>query len=433
VARVPRPDLSRATVSVPAPVARGLHLVGLPVTAVTDYWRQERRSIRSGSGALMVGLLATLVAGTVLGSATEQLQRYPGLLALIPAAIGMRGSIFGALAARLGTGILTGEFEGELRRTSFLGRQMEAVTILSVTSATLAGVLAWVISVLLGLSVIPILRLVAISLVGGLLSSVVLLVVTIAMARSANERGWNIDDVGAPIITATGDLITLPMLLLATLLMRVPVAADIVGLLGLLAGVASLVYGWRHEVTMVRRIVTESIVVLTFAVSLQVFAGTVVESRLDRFLDVPALLVLIPAFVAMCGSLGGMLSARFSSKLHVGLLEPRTLPGKTAGLDVSLTFLLAVVAFAGVGGIGWFAAAIAAGVPPPSPLVLLGVALVGGAFATVILAFVAYAAAVATFRFGLDPDNHGIPIVTATMDLAGILSLVAAMTLLQVG
>ncbi|MBW3621285.1 MAG: magnesium transporter [Actinobacteria bacterium] len=45
----------------------------------------------------------------------------------------------------------------------------------------------------------------------------------------------------------------------------------------------------------------------------------------------------------------------------------------------------------------------------------------------------AYGAAVATFRFGLDPDNHGIPIVTATMDLAGILCLVSAMTLLQVG
>jgi mgtE-like transporter len=179
--------------------------------------------------------------------------------------------------------------------------------------------------------------------------------------------------------------------------------------------------------------VRESIVVLTLAVSLQVFAGTVIESRIERFLGMPALLVLIPAFVAMSGSLGGMLSARFSSKLHVGLLEPRTLPGRTAGLDVSLTFLLALLAFTGVGGIGWFAASLAAAVAPPSPLVLIAVALVGGLLATVILALVAYGVAVATFRFGLDPDNHGIPTVTAVMDLAGVLCLVAAMTLLQVG
>jgi mgtE-like transporter len=418
---------------VPAPVAQTLHAVGVPVTAVAAYWRQERRSIRSGTGALLVGLLATLVAGTVLGSASDQLDRSPGLLALIPAAIGMRGSIFGALAARLGTGILTGEFEGELRRGSFLGRQIEAVTVLSVTSATLAGVLAWVISVMLGLRVMPILDLVSISLVGGLLSSVFLLVVTIAMARSANERGWNIDDVGAPIITATGDLVTLPLLLLATVLVRPDAVAVLVGVVGIVAGLASLVLGWRHASPAIRRIVRESIVVLTLAVSLQVFAGTVIESRIERFLGMPALLVLIPAFVAMSGSLGGMLSARFSSKLHVGLLEPRTLPGRTAGLDVSLTFLLALLAFTGVGGIGWFAASLAAAVAPPSPLVLIAVALVGGLLATVILALVAYGVAVATFRFGLDPDNHGIPTVTAVMDLAGVLCLVAAMTLLQVG
>ncbi|MBW3659388.1 MAG: magnesium transporter, partial [Actinobacteria bacterium] len=421
MSRVPRPSLPRPDVSLPAPVARLLTALGLPVTATAEYWRQERRAIRDSASALGVGLLATLVAGTVLGSATGQLEEAPGLLALIPAAIGMRGSIFGALAARLGTGILTGEFEGELRRASFLGRQIEAVTILSVTTATQAGILAWIISTLLGLPVIPVLELIAISLVGGLISSVFLLLVTIGMARSANERGWNIDDVGAPIITATGDLITLPALLLATLLLRVPIVADILGAIGLLAGLATLVLGWRHETSSIRRIVRESLVVLTFAVSLQVFAGTVIESRLDRFLDVPSLLVLIPAFVATCGSLGGMLSARLSSKLHVGLLQPRTVPSKLAALDVSVTFLLAVIAFVGVGGIGWFAANLAGGVDPPPAYVLVGVALVGGLIATFILAFVAYGAAVATFRFGLDPDNHGIPIVTATMDLAGIL------------
>jgi len=46
---------------------------------------------------------------------------------------------------------------------------------------------------------------------------------------------------------------------------------------------------------------------------------------------------------------------------------------------------------------------------------------------------VAYTAATVSFRHGYDPDNHGIPIVTATMDLAGVLCLVAAVTLLQVG
>ena len=164
-----------------------------------------------------------------------------------------------------------------------------------------------------------------------------------------------------------------------------------------------------------------------------VLAGIVLESREDALVAaVPALLGLVPPFAAMCGSLGGLLSSRLSSKLHLGLLEPRLLPGKLAALDVSLTFLLAFLAFTGTGAIGWVGAAIV-GTTPPSVFMLLAVAHVGGIMATVALSAVAYAAAVASVRFGFDPDNHGIPIVTAAMDFLGILCLVSAVAIIGVG
>ena len=49
-----------------------------------------------------------------------------------------------------------------------------------------------------------------------------------------------------------------------------------------------------------------------------------------------------------------------------------------------------------------------------------------------LLVFVAYLTAAASYRFGLDPDNHGIPIVTATMDFFGVLCLVAAIVIFGV-
>jgi mgtE-like transporter len=423
----------RRRVRVPVPVAALGRIVGMPVHEVRGYWRQESRSIRSGISALSIGLFATLVAGIVLGSAEGQLEGVPGLLALIPAAIGMRGSIFGALGSRLATGILTGQFTPELARRNYLGRQIEASTILSFTSAVQAGVLAWGISVALGLSTVTLLELVAVSLVGGLLSSLVLFFVTIGMARRSNRRGWNMDDVGAPIITATGDLVTLPALLLATLLLRWETVALAVGGVGLALGVAMLVAGWRHHEAVIRRIVRESVIVLTIAVTIDVLAGVIVEARAEEQFSAAALLILLPPFIANCGSLGGMLSSRLASQLHVGLLEPRALPGRLAMLDFSLTTLLAMLAFTGVGVMGWLAAWL---VPTVTPLALpatVGVTLVAGLLATPILALTAYTAATASFRFGFDPDNHGIPIVTATMDLAGVICLVAAISLLQVG
>ncbi len=425
----PRPRVPR----VPRALKALGRLIGLPVSEVRGYWTQESRSIRSGAVALALGLGATLIAGITLASAEGRLESIPGLLALIPAAIGMRGAIFGALGSRLSTGILTGQFNRDLTRKSYLGRQVEASTILSIASATQAGLIAWAISAALGLPTIPLLDLVAISLVGGLLSSVVLFGVVVWMARRSDSVGFSMDDVGAPIITATGDLVTLPALLIATLVLDVPVLPQILGVLGLVGAIAAAIFGIRQSEPTIRRVVRESLIVLTIAVTIDVFAGVVVEARAEEQFSSAALLVLIPPFIANCGSLGGMLSSRLASKLHVGQLEPRLIPGKLATLDFSLTTLLAVLAFAGVGLAGWLAALIVPGVTALGVLTTVGIVLLGGLFALPILALTAYAAATTSFRFGFDPDNHGIPIVTATMDLTGVLCLLGAITLLQPG
>jgi mgtE-like transporter len=427
------PDRRRNLVRVPAPLLALGRSFGLSVGEVRGYWAQESRSIRSGSSALALGLGATLIAGITLASAEDRLESIPGLLALIPAAIGMRGAIFGALGSRLSTGILTGQFDRQLIRRSYLGRQVEASSILSVASATQAGLIAWAVSAALGLPTIPLLDLVAVSLVGGLLSSMVLFVVVIWMARRSESVGFSMDDVGAPIITATGDLVTLPALLVATFVLDVPILPEVLGALGLVGALVAAILGARQSEPTIRRVVRESLVVLTIAVTIDVFAGVVVESRAQEQFSAAALLVLIPPFIANCGSLGGMLSSRLASKLHVGQLEPRLVPGKLASLDFSLTALLAFLAFTGVGLAGWLAAVIVPGVDPLPVAVTVGVVLLGGLFAFPILALAAYASAATSFRFGFDPDNHGIPVVTATMDLTGVLCLLGAITLLQPG
>jgi cation transporter-like permease len=35
-------------------------------------------------------------------------------------------------------------------------------------------------------------------------------------------------------------------------------------------------------------------------------------------------------------------------------------------------------------------------------------------------------------RFGLDPDNHGVPIITSVMDLSGVAAFLVAMTIVGV-
>jgi mgtE-like transporter len=64
---------------------------------------------------------------------------------------------------------------------------------------------------------------------------------------------------------------------------------------------------------------------------------------------------------------------------------------------------------------------------------MIGVSLIGGLLATGFALGIAYYGAVAAFRLGLDPDNHGIPLMTSSMDLVGAFALILAIALLGVG
>ena len=58
-------------------------------------------------------------------------------------------------------------------------------------------------------------------------------------------------------------------------------------------------------------------------------AGIAIEKRLDTFSTYPALLVLFPAFLSSAGALGGILSARLATKLHLGMMPPTPSPAAT--------------------------------------------------------------------------------------------------------
>src|SRR5512133_571117 len=97
------------------------------------YWRAEQRTLRQGFVALVLSTLASFVAGLTLSHITSTLTALPGLLVLVPAAVGMRGTIFGAIGARLGTSIHAGLFEPNLRRGGILQQNVEVAWITTLT------------------------------------------------------------------------------------------------------------------------------------------------------------------------------------------------------------------------------------------------------------------------------------------------------------
>lgn len=396
------------------------------------YWRAERRTLRQGFVALFISSGGDLLAGLVLGFMTASLVRLPGLFVLIPAAIGMRGNIFGALGSRLGTGIHSGLFTPSRDRHGFLGQNIAASSALTLATCLFLGVAARAVSVGFGLESISVWEFVAISILGGVLGSLVDGASAVGIAILSFRRSWDLDSVSAPMVTAIGDISTLPALWLASYLVEIRWVTPVVAVGGGVFCIYITVRGIMARRDLVRRIVRESLPILLLAGVIDVLAGTVVEARLNHFLAYPALLILVPIFLQNTNALSGILSARLASHLHLGLIESKAWPQPIAWLDISINFLFAAAVFTMV-GIGTDIVSALTGRTSPGSLTMIGIAFTAGMMATVISSMVAYSTAVATFRFGLDPDNYGIPVSSSVMDLAGTFCLVAVILLFGVG
>src|SRR4051794_13904846 len=100
----------------------------------------DASGLRQALAALLVSSGGDLLAGVTLGAITGTLESLPGLLVLVPAAIGMRGNIFGALGSRLGTSIHTGTFRLSRRADTGGGQDIPASLTLTLSvSLALAG------------------------------------------------------------------------------------------------------------------------------------------------------------------------------------------------------------------------------------------------------------------------------------------------------
>jgi mgtE-like transporter len=390
----------------------------------------DATGVRQSLVALLLNSTTSLAAGAFLGAITGTLDRYPGLLVLVPAAIGLRGNIFGSVGNRISTSIHAGTFRWSLRREAVLGQNVLASMLLTMGISLALAVIAKAIAVGLGVEgSIDLLSLAIVSIVGGLLGSIVVLAASLGLTAGAVRYGWDLDNVTAPLVSTLGDVLTLPALYLATFLLGIGLVTPAVGVALVVAAVAFLVAGWRSSTEGLRRIVHESVPVLLVAGCISAGAGITLEKSFARFDNLPALLVLVPTHLSSSGALGGILSGRLASKLFLGLVSPDRRPNREARRDIGFVLLLAVPIYA-FNGLAADTVARLLGVASPGLVQMLAVSLLAGALAIVFVIGVAYYGTIAAYRTGVDPDTYGIPIVSSSVDFVGAFTLIIAIDLL---
>jgi mgtE-like transporter len=374
----------------------------------------------------------SFVAGAFLGAITGTLAKYPGLLVLVPAAIGLRGNIFGAFGNRISTTIHAGTFRLSARRETVLGQNILASMVLTVGASLILALAAKGAAVSLGIQhSIPTFDLTTISIIGGVMGSIVVLGLTLGITAGAVRYGWDLDNVSAPLVGVLGDVLTLPALYLATFVIGISVLTPVVDGVLVVVAVVVLVLGWRAHLPELRRIVRESMPILVIAGCISAGAGLALEKSFAVFDKFPALLVLEPAHLSSGGALGGVLAGRLATKMFLGTSSPAATPDREARRDIWLLCFLALPIYV-FNAVGAELVARALGYSSPGLANMIGVSLVAGLGGLFLVVAVAYYTTVAAVRTGLDPDNYGIPATSSFVDFAGAITLIITISLFSI-
>ena len=136
-----------------------------------------------------------------------------------------------------------------------------------------------------------------------------ILIGALLLTAGAAKFGWDPDNVTSPLVTALGDLVAVPALLIVAVLLDDLEATTAIAIVLAVVSVSGMVLGWRAGRPSLRRILNESLPILIVALVLDLIAGVAVERQLDDFSAWPALLVMLPGFLSAAGAPGGWRSA----------------------------------------------------------------------------------------------------------------------------
>lgn len=387
-----------------------------------------------------MGLLALIIAGTAdlfagffMVTMEDYLLLIPGMIVLIYAAIGMRGNIFGAMGSRLGTAMHVGTFHMNFKKGGVLRSNIESAMALTLIMSILMAVIGWAIVALVFGHSYDFLKFIFISTFGGLLAGLLVLVVNIVIVYIGSKRHWDVDNITAPLIAAAGDVITVPMIYIAAILAH-ETLPDIVTQISSIVLMAFTVYltvriltrksKRKRKVNEAKRIIIQSFPILLGCVFLVLLTGLLIEGEKSKLIEHAVLMLMMTAFLNEGNAISGMLTSKLSSMIHIGTLPRARLPPKEAGENFGIMYLLALITFLYIMTVAFI-------VEPNdvSYVTLLAIVLISAMVITTVINFLSYYVALAALKFGLDPDDHCIPVTSSIMDVVSTIVLMTVIVM----
>lgn len=399
----------------------------LSTQAFSDFYHDHENVIKEGLIALLICAVGDLIAGVILGKMTFFLEAFPGLLVVIPGAIGMRGNIFGSFASRLSTSLHIGLISPEFEFSEDLNNNIFSSFVLTLVLSIFLGIVAKIFCILLHYQSMELIDFILICTIAGIISNLIMLPITMLVSFKSFEHGWDPDNITSPIIAAFGDLFTLPAIIASIFILKALdiniLVKDVVLAVILVSVFIGFVYCYRLS-DETKTILKQSTPILLLCSFLGGSAGGILNSSVETLLTNPSLLTLIPLFSGESGSLISILGARLSSGLHSGLVEPLSKPEGEALHNFGICFILAIIVFPLIGILAEVSSIVfnTEGIGFDK---IIPISTLSGLILVTIMVFLVYYVSTISYNHNLDPDNIVIPISTSITDSISSLILIS--------
>lgn len=375
-------------------------------------------------GGLVSGRLAVVFAPVFTAS--------PWILALFPLVLTLRGGTSGILSGKIGTMLHTGEIKPQFRgNTEALWTLIKSTFVVTFSATLGMGFLAFMTQVIFHqVSVQTLSIFIVLPVLTSTISVLIAIPLTLFVAIKTYQSGIDPDILVYPIMSTANDLIvSIIYLLLVALILT---SSSFVLLYGviiiLLALIAVFIIINTYRNLLFSKTLKEAVFIILLSSVFGIVNGVILTSFRTEIEQIPSVLVLYPALIAILGDIGSILGSMETTKLALGYVSSfsnvlRDVFVDLVSIEAAALIVHTIFAFV-TQGIGWISQV------PSDLLQLVQIAVLSNLFSFFFISVVSLIIATQTFRYGLDPDNFVIPLTSSLSDTISTLVLLVVLSLI---
>ncbi len=165
----------------------------------------------------LVSIAGGLIAGSLLAWYTNQLILLPGILILLPGFLEMRGNISGSFASRISSGLFLKVIKPNRIKTHIIKGNLLASFFLALVVSLTLGILAFAFNYFF-LQLVT-WKIIIIPLIAGIIANAIEIPLTLFTTLYLFKKGYDPNNIMAPFITSTGDVISIVALLIGVFIL----------------------------------------------------------------------------------------------------------------------------------------------------------------------------------------------------------------------